>query len=87
MRSEQDEKVWKEMLNNEIWDLPTEQSNILPALHLSYHYLPPKVKQCFAYCSIFPKDYVFQKEELILLWVAEGLVGGLQRRGYDRRCW
>ena len=87
LRSEQDEKVWKEMMNNEIWDLPTEQSNILPALHLSYHYLPPKVKQCFAYCSIFPKDYVFQKEELILLWVAEGLVGGLQRRGYDRRCW
>ncbi|KAL6326137.1 hypothetical protein AAG906_001012 [Vitis piasezkii] len=78
LRSEQDEKVWKEMLNNEIWDLPTEQSNILPALHLSYHYLPPKVKQCFAYCSIFPKDYVFQKEELILLWVAEGLVGGFK---------
>ena len=78
LRSEQDEKVWKEMLNNEIWDLPTEQSNILPTLHLSYHYLPPKVKQCFAYCSIFPKDYVFQKEELILLWVAEGLVGGFK---------
>ena len=79
LRSKQDENAWKDMLNNEIWDLPTEQSSILPALHLSYHYLPTKLKQCFAYCSIFPKDYEFEKKELILLWSAEGLVGGLKR--------
>ncbi|KAL6326149.1 hypothetical protein AAG906_001024 [Vitis piasezkii] len=78
LRCKQDEKTWKDMLNSEIWDLRTEQSRILPALHLSYHYLPTKVKQCFAYCSIFPKDYEFQKEELILLWVAQGLVGSLK---------
>ncbi|CBI28607.3 unnamed protein product, partial [Vitis vinifera] len=42
---------------------------------LRYHYLPTKVKQCFAYCSIFPKDYEYQKEELILLWAAQGFVG------------
>ncbi|KAL6311802.1 hypothetical protein AAG906_020912 [Vitis piasezkii] len=78
LRCKQDEKTWKDMLNSEIWDLRTEQSRILPALHLSYHYLPTNVKQCFAYCSIFPKDYEFQKEELILLWVAQGLVGSLK---------
>ncbi|KAL6326158.1 hypothetical protein AAG906_001033 [Vitis piasezkii] len=78
LRCKQDEKTWKDMLNSEIWDLRTEQSRILPALHLSYHYLPTKVKQCFAYCSIFPKDYEFQKEELILLWMAQGLVGSLK---------
>ncbi|RVW74221.1 putative disease resistance RPP13-like protein 1 [Vitis vinifera] len=78
LRCKQDEKTWKDMLNSEIWDLRTEQSRILPSLHLSYHYLPTKVKQCFAYCSIFPKDYEFQKEELILLWVAQGLVGSLK---------
>ena len=79
LRSKQDENAWKDMLNNEMWDLPTEQSSILPALHLSYHYLHTKLKQCFAYCSIFPKDYEFEKKELILLWSAEGLVGGLKR--------
>ncbi|KAJ9685550.1 hypothetical protein PVL29_017547 [Vitis rotundifolia] len=78
LRSKQDENAWKNMLNNEIWDLPTQKSSILPALHLSYHYLPTTLKQCLAYCSIFPKDYEFQKE-LILLWVAQGLVGDLKR--------
>ncbi|KAL6326905.1 hypothetical protein AAG906_012181 [Vitis piasezkii] len=79
LRSKHDENAWKNMLNSEIWDLPAEQSSILPALHLSYHYLPTTLKQCFAYCSIFPKDHEFQKEQLILLWVAQGLVGGLKR--------
>ena len=78
LRSKHDENAWKNMLNSEIWDLPAEQSSILPVLHLSYHYLPSILKQCFAYCSIFPKDHEFQKEELILFWVAQGLVGGLK---------
>ncbi|RVX00297.1 putative disease resistance protein RGA3 [Vitis vinifera] len=78
LRSKHDKNAWKNMLNSEIWDLPAEQSSILPVLHLSYHYLPSILKQCFAYCSIFPKDHEFQKEELILFWVAQGLVGGLK---------
>ncbi|KAL5735645.1 hypothetical protein ACOSQ2_030433 [Xanthoceras sorbifolium] len=44
------------------------------ALKLSYYHLPPHLKRCYAYCAIFPKDYEFEEHELVLLWMAEGLV-------------
>ncbi|CAL5444298.1 unnamed protein product [Camellia sinensis] len=68
------ERIGKEIVKNGIWDLPKEKSNILPALKLSYHYLPSHLKRCFAYCSIFPKDYEFETERLVLMWMAEGFV-------------
>ncbi|XVF24604.1 hypothetical protein REPUB_Repub13aG0141700 [Reevesia pubescens] len=65
---------WNDILNSKLWDLPEEGNDILPALRLSYHHLPSHLKQCFAYCAIFPKGYEFDKDELVFLWMAEGLV-------------
>ncbi|KAL7619170.1 hypothetical protein Lser_V15G03629 [Lactuca serriola] len=64
---------WEELLKSEIWDIE-DGSDILPALRLSYYHLPPHLKQLFAYCSLIPKDYVFGKNELVLLWMAEGFL-------------
>ncbi|XP_076891065.1 putative disease resistance RPP13-like protein 1 [Bidens hawaiensis] len=64
---------WDELLNSEIWNLDKE-NEILPALRLSYYDLPPHLKQIFAYCCLFPKDYIFEKDALILLWMAEGFL-------------
>ncbi|KAG6679359.1 hypothetical protein I3842_14G126600 [Carya illinoinensis] len=63
---------WNKILKSELWDMSTDQ--IIPALRLSYKYLPSHLKRCFAYCSIYPKDHFFDKEELVSLWMAEGLL-------------
>ncbi|GKV12647.1 hypothetical protein SLEP1_g23770 [Rubroshorea leprosula] len=65
---------WEDLLRSEMWDIPEERSGILPALMLSFHYLPSHLKRCFAYCAIFPKGYEFDKNDLVLLWIALGLI-------------
>ncbi|KAJ0478862.1 putative P-loop containing nucleoside triphosphate hydrolase, leucine-rich repeat domain superfamily [Helianthus annuus] len=71
LRTKTDGEEWDDVLNSEIWDLESADE-IVPALRLSYHDLSADLKRLFAYCSLFPKDFLFEKEELVLLWVAEG---------------
>ncbi|KAM3691137.1 hypothetical protein ACJW31_09G172600 [Castanea mollissima] len=71
--SKVDENAWISIRDNEIWHLNQKESGILPALKLSYNQLPFHLKPCFAYCSIFPKDFVFNNLLLIQFWMAHGI--------------
>ena len=74
LHSKVEVEEWRRILNSKIWDLPNDKSSILPALRVSYYHLPPHLKQCFAYCSIFPKGHEIEKEKVVLLWMAEGFL-------------
>ncbi|MFS8002304.1 putative P-loop containing nucleoside triphosphate hydrolase [Helianthus anomalus] len=67
------DEEWEKILNNEIWSFDKEDE-ILPALKLGFYDLLPHLKQMFTYCRLFPKDYMFDKDELVLLWMAKGFL-------------
>ncbi|XP_019257879.1 PREDICTED: putative disease resistance RPP13-like protein 1 [Nicotiana attenuata] len=33
-----------------------------------------ELKKCFAYCALFPASYKFEEDNLVLMWLAEGLI-------------
>ena len=65
---------WNDILNSELWQLRQKETDILPALRLSYIYLPLHLKRCFSFCAVYPKDHKFQKQSLAEIWIAEGFV-------------
>ncbi|CAL8157465.1 unnamed protein product [Prunus armeniaca] len=79
--SNKDERYWSHVRDSDIWKLEQGSDDILPALKLSYDALPIYLKPCFAFCSLYPKDYVFRSAELIPLLMAEGFIQSSKGNG------
>ncbi|KAF4357162.1 hypothetical protein F8388_003309, partial [Cannabis sativa] len=66
---------WNDILQNKLWDSKVVEEEIFAPLLLSYYDLSPLEKCCFSYCSLFPKDYIFERDMLIEMWMSQGYVG------------
>ncbi|KAL6643364.1 hypothetical protein ACP70R_019029 [Stipagrostis hirtigluma subsp. patula] len=60
---------WNKVLESKEWESREGDHDIMPALKLSFDYLPFHLQQCFTYCALFPEDYKFRGEELIHFWI------------------
>ncbi|XP_020581045.1 putative disease resistance protein RGA3 [Phalaenopsis equestris] len=76
LNSNLNESYWMSILNSDIGSTESElgQNNILSILRLSYTVLPKPLQNCFAFCSIFPNDHKFDKDDLVRMWIALGFI-------------
>ncbi|KAL6841048.1 hypothetical protein ACP4OV_029017 [Aristida adscensionis] len=65
---------WRSVLEREEWRYQQSDDDIMPALKISYHYLPFHLKRCFGLCALFPEDYEFDGLDLVNMWGALGIV-------------
>ncbi|TYH86133.1 hypothetical protein ES332_D01G021600v1 [Gossypium tomentosum] len=55
--------------------LPGVGKEMYPKLKFSYDCLPDeRFRSCFLYCSLYPEDYLIQKDELVDCWIGEGVL-------------
>ncbi|KAL0928308.1 hypothetical protein M5K25_000181 [Dendrobium thyrsiflorum] len=69
-----DERHWTKVLNSDFVSPKLGQNDIFLILRLSYMFLPKHLQNCFAFCSIFPQDYRFDKDDLVRMWIALGFI-------------
>ncbi|XP_038715867.1 putative disease resistance RPP13-like protein 1 [Tripterygium wilfordii] len=74
LRNKRSRGEWERVLRNKLWNSSETSNSVRPTLKLSYNDLSSHLKRCFVYCAIFPKDYEFDRDELISLWMAEGFL-------------
>lgn len=65
---------WESALNREFWKITGYEDSMMNSLLRSYHGLPFQFKQCLRFCSLFPKNHWIEKETLVQLWMADGLI-------------
>ncbi|KAJ1427889.1 Virus X resistance protein-like, coiled-coil domain [Sesbania bispinosa] len=72
LQSKSEEIEWIGVLQGDFWKSSEDEDSIMPVLKRSYQNLSSQQRQCFAYCSLYPKDLKIEKDELIQLWMAQG---------------
>ncbi|XP_030463967.2 putative disease resistance protein RGA3 [Syzygium oleosum] len=68
------ENEWLYLQEHELSKIDKLDHGFMEVLKFSYNHLPSWLKHCFAYCALFPKDFVFDKHTMIQLWMAQGFI-------------
>ena len=68
------ETKWQSMERELSQRFQNEEDVSATTVELSYNDLPSNLKKCFAYCSLFPRDYEIDVQTVIKLWMSEGLI-------------
>ncbi|RDX72819.1 Disease resistance protein RGA2, partial [Mucuna pruriens] len=74
LRFKRKKNEWLNVKESNFLELSHDENSIISVLRLSYLNLPIKLRQCFAYCAIFPKDHIIERQYLIELWMANGFI-------------
>ena len=74
MRFKKSREEWNTVLNSNLWELEDVEKGLFASLLLSYYDLSSPLKQCFSYCAILPKGYIFSSDDLLFMWMAQGYI-------------
>ncbi|KAJ1692553.1 hypothetical protein LUZ63_009251 [Rhynchospora breviuscula] len=74
LRRNIDEDYWRRISGSEWWDIDEGKGQILPSIGVGYQHLNPFLRQCFAYCSLFPRNSLIEKDRLVQMWIAQNFV-------------
>ncbi|KAJ4769936.1 Disease resistance protein (CC-NBS-LRR class) family [Rhynchospora pubera] len=86
VRHEPNDESWREILESQLWESDA-RNEIFQPLKISYARLPTYLKPCFLYCSMFPKDYIYDAKELIDLWISQGYVQNSGSKDAEKVGW
>ncbi|XP_044952660.1 putative disease resistance protein RGA4 [Hordeum vulgare subsp. vulgare] len=74
LRGNMTTEYWHRFLDESLESFKSAEHDIISVLRLSYYDLPTELQMCFRYCSLFPVDHEFRKEELVKMWIGSGLI-------------
>ncbi|CAL9187749.1 unnamed protein product, partial [Musa hybrid cultivar] len=78
--TEKNEEKWHAILQSGVWESTGLDGVVSSALRLSYYGLPTCLRVCFTYTALFPKGYLFKKDRLVQLWMAQGFIQPMGRK-------